>query len=99
MDVHIVNEWSLAIVTAFAVLCFWAYRSTNARLTASEAATSERIKKAEDATAALALHVAEDYVSVKRFEAYTDRFDEVAKLIFEKLDNVRDKLDTKADKQ
>lgn len=88
MDLHIVNEWTLAIATAFVGLLFWAYRSLNARIAGTERAN-----------AALALHVAEEYVSVKRFEAYSNRFDEVAKVIFEKLDSVRDKLDNKADKQ
>jgi hypothetical protein len=81
MDSHIVNEWTLSAATALAVLLFWAYRSLN-----------KRCSDNEKANAALALHVAEEYVSVKRFEGYVTRFDDAVKVIFEKLDNVNDKL-------
>jgi hypothetical protein len=87
MDSHIVNEWTLSAATAFAGLLFWAYRSLN-----------KRCSENERANAALALHVAEEYVSVKRFEGYTAQFNEAVKTIFEKLDVVRDKIDHKADK-
>jgi hypothetical protein len=88
MDLNVLNSWLLAAATLAAGGIGWLFRSAYARISANERAT-----------AALALHVAEEYVSVKRFEAYSIRFDEVAKVIFEKLDNVRDKLDKKADKE
>jgi hypothetical protein len=87
MDFHILSEWAGYIVSAFAVLLFWAYRSLNAR-----------ISDADKAIAALALHVAEEYVSVKRFDAYIERFDKAVATIFQKIDNVSEKLDKKADK-
>lgn len=87
MDFHILSEWAGYVVSAFAVLLFWAYRSLNARIDA-----------ADKATAALALHVAEEYVSVKRFDAYIERFDKAVDTIFQKLDVVSDKLDRKADR-
>jgi hypothetical protein len=87
MDFHIVSEWAGQIVTAFAVLLFWAYRSLNSR-----------IGDAEKANAKLALHVAEEYVSVKRFDAYIERFDKAVDTIFQKLDSMSDKLDRKADR-
>ncbi|GJH22427.1 hypothetical protein CBA19CS22_37815 [Caballeronia novacaledonica] len=87
MDFHILSEWAGYIVSAFAVLLFWAYRSLNAR-----------ISDADKAIAALALHVAEEYVSVKRFDAYIERFDKAVETIFKKIDNVSEKLDKKADK-
>lgn len=87
MDFHIINEWTLAIATAFAVLVFWAYRSL-----------LSRISEAEKANAALALHVAEEYVSVKRFDSYIERFDKAMTTIFAKLDSMSERLDRKADR-
>lgn len=87
MDFHILSDWAGYVVTAFAVLLFWAYRSLNAR-----------IEEADKAISALALHVAEDYVSVKRFDAYIERFDKAVDTIFQKIDGVSDKLDKKADR-
>jgi hypothetical protein len=88
MDLNVLNSWLLAAATLAAGAIGWLFRAAYARISANERAT-----------AALALHVAEEYVSVKRFETYSIRFDEVAKVIFEKLDDVRDRLDKKADKQ
>jgi hypothetical protein len=88
MDLNVLNSWLLAAAGVAATAVGWLFRTAYARITANE-----------KATAALALHVAEEYVSVKRFETYSIRFDEVAKVIFEKLDDVRDRLDKKADKQ
>jgi hypothetical protein len=87
MDFHILSDWAGIIVTAFAALIFWAYRTLNARIT-----------DADKAIAALALHVAEEYVSVKRFDGYIERFDKAVETIFQKLDSMSDKLDKKADK-
>lgn len=87
MDFHIVNDWVAYVITAFVGLLFWAFRYLNSRISASE-----------KANAALALHVAEEYVSVKRFDSYIERFDKAVDAIFKKLDNVSDKLDKKADK-
>lgn len=87
MDSHSFNEFFWYVVGAFATLIFWAFRYLNSRMSANERET-----------AALALHVAEEYVSVKRFDGYIERFDKAVDAIFKKLDNVSDKLDKKADK-
>ena len=87
MDLNVLNSWLLAAAGAAGAVVWWLFRSAYARITANE-----------KATAALALHVAEEYVSVKRFEGYVTRFDDAVRVIFEKIDKVSDKIDGKANK-
>lgn len=88
MDLNILNGWLILFAGGCGVVLWWLFRTLHAR-----------VERAEQTTAALALHVAEEYVSVKRFDAYSDRFDAAVGAIFAKLDKVYDKLEAKADKK